>query len=258
MAGELVAVRMVEDVEDGAGGIARYALYAAAIVAALAGAWVLAGPSSKPVPAPDALSVRTSEMPVGNVRQIDMTPSATPTAASNAPAAYTAPAAPAEAAPPVSETAAVDPEPIPPKPIPRPAHVAETTASIEAAPVAAAVEARPVAVPAVQPVAPASPAAETYVQRGAPPSNLGVLREPANRYVAPQPVYAPAQPAATYQPAGPVPPMPIEGQVEDMAPAGEPLHHQGLLGATERTLTGVWDWTTGTANNVVRGVQQGF
>lgn len=254
MAGELVAVRMVEDVEDGAGGIARYALYAAAIMAALAGAWVLAGPSSKPAPAPDALSVRTSEMPVDNVRQIDMTPSAPAApvaAAATGPAAYSAPAAPAEAAP-AAETAAVDPEPIPPKPIPRPAHVAETTASIEAAPIAAAVEVSPVAAPVAQ------PAAETYAQRGAPPSNLGVLREPAARYVAPQPVYAPVQPAVTYQPAGPVPPMPIDGQAEDTAPAGEPLHHQGLLGATERTLDNAWKWTTGTANNVVQGVQRGF
>ena len=234
MTGDLIAQRLVEDdVEDGAGGVARYALYAVAIVAALGGAWLIAAPSSDASRVAEPLTVRSTPMPTASVRQIDLSKA-------DAPSAPVAAAAPAPA--PAVETAAADPLAIPPKPVPKPVR----TAAVEA-PVARSVA--------------AAPAEPRFVQTGAPPSNLGVLHEPAPRYVAPQPVYVPQPPVAAAAPAGPVPPMPIDDVAQqdlDPMPVGTAVRHQGLLGAGEQAVGTAWNWTTGTVNGVVDGVKRTF
>ncbi|MCX5514807.1 hypothetical protein C3941_10650 [Kaistia algarum] len=260
MAGYLVAERVIElapEGEDGAGHLARYALYAAAAAAALAGAWLIAAPSSGSAPAPGAMTARTAELPVAaempasNIRQIDMSKAAAQDggvdSASTAagPTAYSAPSVPAAPAP----AAAMAEMSIPPKPVPRPTNV-----TVRQAPVIAAEPAARIAAPAM----PAAEPAPRMVQTGAPPQDLGVLRDAAAPSYA-APVYVPAQPpAVAYEPSGPVPPMPVEDAAATAAPAGTPVHHQGLLGASERAVGTAWNWTTGTVGGVVRGVQQSF
>jgi len=247
MAGALIAERLVDEPTEGAGGPARYALYAAAAAAALVGAWLIAGPAMTSAPVTNAstpMTARTAPMPVAdNVRQIDMSQSSS-SALPAAPAA----AEPASAAP--AASVMVTSEPIPPKPVPRPVR---TAVAVPSAPV------QPRAVRAVEPAVRAAEPA--MVQTGAPPADLGVLREPAApSYVVPAANPIPA--AAAIQstaPNGPVPPMPVDDVANVQAPpANEPVHHQGLLGATERAAGTVWNWTTGAVGNTVRTVQQGF
>lgn len=248
MAGALIAERLVDEPTEGAGGPARYALYAAAAAAALVGAWLIAGPALTSTPATNAsapMTARTAPMPVAdNVRQIDMSQRSTPEAPV-APAAAPASAPRSEAALDTSE------QPIPPKPQPRPVRpsVAAQSAPVQPRPVVRAAE------PAVRAAEPAT------VQTGAPPADLGVLREPAApAYVVPAVNPVPAAPAIQSAAAnGPVPPMPVDDVANVQAPpANEPVHHQGLLGATERAAGTVWNWTTGAVGNTVRTVQQGF
>jgi len=247
MAGALIAERLVDEPTEGAGGPARYALYAAAAAAALVGAWLIAGPALTSAPATNAaapMTARTAPMPVAdNVRQIDMSQR-------SAPEAPVVPAA-APASAPRSEAALDTSEPIPPKPVPRPARpsIAAQSAPVQPRPVVRAAE------PAVRAAEPA------IVQTGSPPADLGVLREPAApAYVVPAANPVPAAPAIqSAAPNGPVPPMPVDDVANVQAPpANEPVHHQGLLGATERAAGTVWNWTTGAVGNTVRTVQQGF
>jgi len=238
MAGTLIAVRIAEpEAEEArAGGPARYALYAAAAVAALTGAWLVAAPASQsgPTSAPAPIASMAMTRAVDAVRQIDMTASNTHIAA-EAPAVYTAPAvaSAAKAETSVADTTAVAETKLPPLPQRRPA-VPQTVAS-----------AQPVATTA-KPVVQAEPAPQAL---GEPPQ-VWTMVEPA------EPVYAPAQPiqqpaydtAAATVDDGPVPPLPVE-------PGAAGAEQDGLLARSERVVGSAWNWSTGTVTGIVREVR---
>jgi len=230
MAGTLIAVRIVEPEaeEERAGGPARYALYAAAAVAALTGAWLVAAPASQsgPTREPAPIAAMAVTPPADAVRQIDLSAGNTHVAA-EAPATYTAPVASspakAETAEPVAEAK------LPPLPQRRPA-VPQTVASVQPA----------------APVVQAEPAPQVL---GAPPQ-VWTMVEPA------EPVYAPAQPiqqpaydtAAATVNDGPVPPLPVE-------PGADGVERDGLLARSERVVGSAWNWSTGAVTGIVREVR---